>query len=199
MDAQNNDKHYTYSDYCKWDDDKRYELIEGIVYVMSPAPYQAHQMIIGRLFRKISDYLDDKPFHIFMAPFDVRLNADSGDDTVVQPDLMVICDCSKLDGKACVGAPDVVIEVLSKSTARYDRLDKFRLYEKAGVKEYLIVDNDDLTIHAHILENGRYYTQVYGDGDELRMHVLEGCAIILSDVFVTVGDGTKPLKNAVNP
>ena len=190
MDAQNNEKHYTYADYYTWDDDKRYELIDGIVYVMSPAPYQAHQMIIGRLFRIISDFLDDKPFQIFMAPFDVRLNAESGDDTVLQPDLMVICDNSKLDGKACVGAPDIVIEVLSKSTAHRDRLEKFRLYEKAGVKEYLIVDNDNLTIHAHILENSRYYTQVYGDGDKLHMHVLEGCVINLSDVFVTTGDGT---------
>ena len=184
LDAQNKEIRYTYKDYYSWDDDTRSELIGGIAYVMSPAPSQAHQTIVGRLFRKISDFLDNNPCQIFMAPFDVRLNAESSDDTVVQPDLLVICDNSKLDGKACVGAPDMVIEVLSQNTARRDRLDKFRLYEKSGVREYWIVDNDNLTIHVHILENGRYFTKVFGDKDELHLHVLKGCIINLSEVFV---------------
>ena len=184
MDARNEEKRYTYTDYCEWDDDTRYELIDGTVYVMSPAPSQAHQTIVGRLFRIISNYLDNTPYRIFMAPFDVRLNAGSGDDTVVQPDLIIVCDNSKLDGKACVGAPDMAIEVLSQSTARRDRLEKFRLYEKAGVGEYWIVDYKNSIIHVHILENGRYFTQVFGDGDNLPIHSLEGCAINLSDVFM---------------
>ena len=183
MDAQNKETHYTYADYCAWDEEMRYELIDGIVYAMSPSPSQAHQTIVGRLFRKIGDFLDGRSCQIFIAPFDVRLNAESGDDTVVQPDLLVVCDKSKLDGKACVGAPDMVIEVLSQGTARRDRLEKFRLYEKAGVREYWIVDYDDSTIHVHILDNGRYYTQVFGERDNLHIHVLEGCVINLSEVF----------------
>jgi len=183
MDAQRIETHYTYADYCAWDDETRYELIDGVPYAMSPAPTQAHQTIIGRIFNEIFNFLKGKPCQIFLAPFDVRLNAEAGDDTVVQPDLLVVCDKTKLDGKACVGAPDMVIEVLSQSTARHDRLVKFRLYEKVGVREYWIVDHENSIVEVHILENGHYNKQAFGESDDLHVHILEGCTINLADIF----------------
>ena len=114
----------------------------------------------------------------------MRLNgAGSDDDTVVQPDLVVICDRSKIDDKGCNGAPDMVIEILSPSTARHDKLVKFQLYQNAGVREYWIVDPDTKTVQAHVLESGRYFTAAYGDADTAPVYVLDGCTINLTDVF----------------
>ncbi|MDR0310408.1 MAG: Uma2 family endonuclease, partial [Acidobacteriota bacterium] len=120
-----------------------------------------------------------------IAPFDVRLNADTYDDTVVQPDLLVVCDRSKPDGKCCVGVPDMIIEILSPSSGRHDKLVKFHLYQKAGVREYWIVDPETKTVQVCILENGKYVTTMYGDTDTdtVPVHVLDGCVIGLKDVF----------------
>jgi len=113
------DKLYTYDEYATWDDDIRRELIDGIIYAMS-APSIKHQRIVSNLNASFFQYLKDKPCNVFPAPFDVRLNADDKNDTVVQPDLVVICDKSKLDDKkTCKGAPDLVIEITSFSTAKH--------------------------------------------------------------------------------
>jgi Uma2 family endonuclease len=101
----------------------------------------------------------------------------------VQPDISVVCDRSKLDDHGCVGAPDLVIEILSSSTSRYDRVLKFNAYLRAGVREYWIVDPEDKSVSAHILDNGRYLTSVYGDTGHLSVHVLPGCEINLNDIF----------------
>lgn len=180
---QQDDRKYTYADYCTWDDSERWELIEGMPYAMSPAPTPQHQGISGELFGQLRDYLKGKPCKLFAAPFDVRLNADDEDDTVVQPDLVVICDRSKIDDKGCKGAPDIVIEILSPSTARKDRMVKFQQYLKAGVREYWIVDPDTKTVQACILSNGFYITTMYADTDIAPVKVLEGCQINLADVF----------------
>lgn len=114
----------------------------------------------------------------------MRLNADTFDDTVVQPDLVIVCDHSKLEEKGgCKGAPDMVAEILSPATAKYDRLTKFRLYQKSGVREYWIVDPESRTVAAHVLENGKYVAFAYGEEDLAPVHVLEGCEINLADVF----------------
>ena len=105
------------------------------------------------------------------------------DDTVVQPDLVVICDHSKLSGTGCVGAPDMVIEILSPSTARNDRTLKFDIYRRSGVREYWIVDPDTKTVSVHVLKSGEYVTRAYTDADSVAVHVLEGCTINLADVF----------------
>jgi len=174
---------YTYADYCTWDDSERWELIEGIPYAMSPAPSQHHQEISGELHLQLATFLKGKPCKVFHAPFDVRLNVDDEDDTVVQPDLLVVCDHSKLDGKCCRGAPDLVIEILSPSTARHDRMVKMQQYQQAGVREYWIVDPDTKTVQVCILENGRYFVTAYADTDTAPVAVLPGCEINLSDVF----------------
>jgi len=176
-------EHYTYADYCKWDDDERWELINGEAYAMAPAPAWEHQDVSGNLFLQLRQFLDGKPCKVFAAPFDVRLNADSYDDTVVQPDIVVICDRAKLSGTGCVGAPDMVIEILSPSTTRHDTHTKFRLYQEFGVREYWIVNPDAKTLTVHVLENGKYYTSTYTDTDIAPVHVLEGCEIVLEKVF----------------
>ncbi|MDR0310315.1 MAG: Uma2 family endonuclease, partial [Acidobacteriota bacterium] len=115
MEALQKDERYTYADYASWDTEERYELIDGVPYLMSPAPLRKHQSILFELSGQFRNFLKGKPCKAFAAPFDVRLNADTYDDTVVQPDLVVICDKLKLDAKGCVGAPDMVIEILSPS------------------------------------------------------------------------------------
>ena len=173
---------YNYDDYLTWDDDIRYELIDGVPYAMA-APSQAHQEISGEIFRQLSNFLKGKPCKVFHAAFDVRLNAESYDDIVVQPDLLVVCDKSKLDGKSCVGAPDMAIEILSSSNTRHDTVVKFRLYQKAGVKEYWVVDPDKKSVNVYLLENGKYFTVTYSDNDIVPVNVLDGCEINLADVF----------------
>jgi len=174
---------YTYADYCTWDDNERWELIEGIPYAMSPAPSWIHQRVSSRLHGVLFNFLSGKPCEVFHAPFDVRLNADDEDDTVVQPDLVVICDNSKLGGTGCTGTPDMVVEILSPSTARHDRMVKFRLYQQYSVKEYWIVDPDTKIVQACLLSGGLYVVNMYGDTDSAPVHVLPGCEISLKDVF----------------
>ena len=174
---------YTYADYASWDDGNRYELIDGAAYMMS-APIVAHQRISRELLRQIANFLAGKQCEVFNAPFDVCLNArGDSDDTVVQPDLLVICDSSKLDKKRCNGAPDMIIEIVSPSSSKHDRFIKLNKYLKAGVREYWIVDPDDNILNAHVLENGKYVISVHGSEDTVSVHVLEGCEINLPDVF----------------
>ena len=153
-------QHHTYAEYLTWPSDARYELIDGEAYLMAPAPTVTHQRITGELYRVIADALEDRRCEVFIAPFDVRLprgdEADSAIDTVVQPDLTVVCDPDKIDERGCRGAPDWVIEVLSPSTAAHDQVVKLRAYERAGVAECWLVHPTDRTVMAYRLENGRY-------------------------------------------
>ena len=174
--------HFTYTDYVGWDDSVRYELIEGIPYMMT-APTWIHQSVSASLITQIHSFLYGKPCKVFAAPFDVRLNAAENDDTVVQPDLVVVCDRSKLSGSGCLGAPDMVVEILSPSNARYDIFVKFQQYQKAGVKEYWIVDPERRIVTVFVLENGKYVADTYGDTDTVPVFVLEGCQINMQDVF----------------
>ena len=173
---------YTYADYLTWDNDVRQELIDGVIYDMA-TPSRRHQAISFELGRQVGNYLRGKPCRAYAAPFSVRLNADSFDDTVVEPDLVVVCDMSKLDDKGCVGAPDFVVEILSPSTASKDKVLKYRAYLNAGVREYWIVDPDAQTVHAHVLENGKYDVTIYHENDIAPIQVLEGCEIDLTEVF----------------
>ena len=180
-------EYYTYADYATWSDDVRYELIEGTPYLMSPAPSQTHQKLLGRLHLEIGSFLKNHPCEVFLAPFDVRLNANDLDDTVVQPDLMVICDKTKLNGKNCEGAPDMVIEILSPSSARHDRFTKRRLYERYGVQEYWVVSPEERIIEKHVLsKDGRYFGTVFGDEGEAYADTLPGLSINLAELFEEV-------------
>ncbi len=138
------DERFSYADYMKWDDNQRWELIDGQAYCMTPAPARLHQECLGNLYLQFASYLKDKDCKVYLAPFDVRL-PDSPDDsdedtfTVVQPDLVVFCDKSKLDDRGAKGAPDLVVEILSPGTSRRDITVKFDLYQRHGVREYWIL------------------------------------------------------------
>ena len=151
---------FTYADYCRWPDDERWELIEGMAYRMV-TPGLAHQAVVGELFLQIANYLRGKPCRPFIAPFDVRLprgnEADEEVTTVVQPDISVICDPDKLDERGCRGAPDWVIEVLSPSTAAKDQIQKLAAYERAGVREVWLVHPTDHVVIVYTLNaDGSY-------------------------------------------
>lgn len=152
--------HYTYRDYCTWPAEERWELIEGKAYGMTPAPSRLHQDVTGRLYAQILGLLGNHPCEIYIAPFDVRLpqgdEADELTDTVVQPDLAVICDHRKLDAKGCRGAPDWIIEVLSPATAAKDHIEKRALYERHGVKEYWLVHPADRVVMIYRLAQAAY-------------------------------------------
>lgn len=155
------DQHlHTYGEYLTWLDDLRYELIDGRAYAMSPAPSRRHQEIVGELFRQIANVLQGHPCQVYVAPFDVRLprGAQADDDvtTVVQPDIAVFCDRSRLDERGARGAPDWIIEVLSPGTASHDQLLKRDLYERHGVAEYWLVHPGDRLVTVYRLLNGAY-------------------------------------------
>ena len=181
-------KKLTYADYASWDDGNRYELIDGVVHMMS-APTADHQRILAELSRQLGNYLFGKPCEVFFAPFDVCLNGKGDDDdTVVQPDVLVICDAEKLaNGKYCNGAPDLVIEILSPSTSNLDKVKKFNKYQQAGVREYWIVDPVDRNIIVNVLNESKYITYAYDEESTISVHVLDDCDIVLSDVFRNVG------------
>lgn len=180
---------YTFADILAWDEDGRVEIIDGEVIMMAPAPARVHQEISFELCRQLGNYLKGKRCRAYPAPFDVRLFEEDGDrpedvNTVVEPDITVVCDTSKLDERGCKGAPDMVVEILSPSTQRHDRFIKFRLYQRAGVREYWIVDPDSKTVQSFILEDGHYAVKEFGTaGDKMTVNVLEDCVIDLSEVF----------------
>ena len=180
------DELFTYTNYASWDDGERWELIDGVAYAMAPGLSEPHQGVSNGLTWQLNSFLRGKPCKVRSAPFDVRLNADGADDTVVQPDIMVICDTSKITYAGCVGAPDLVIEILSPGSIRHDMHRKFRAYQKAEVKEYWIVNPETKTVQTHILSYGEYITRVYADSDEVPVSVLDGCIIKMQDVFEEV-------------
>lgn len=179
-------KQFTFADCLTWDGEERFELIDGDA-VMLAAPSSVHQWISGGLFGQLYTYLRGKKCRVFAAPFSVRPFEKDGDlpedvRTVVEPDLSVVCDLSKIDSHGCKGAPDLIIEILSPSTARMDRFIKYDLYQRAGVREYWIVDPDTRTVQVYTLEDGRYHAAELFT-DTVRAGVLEECVIDLKEVF----------------
>ncbi len=180
--ALRKEQHYTYADYLQWPDDTRYELIDGEAFLMSPAPLVEHQEVAGELFRQLANQLDGQPCRPYIAPVDVRLprkdEADAAIDTVVQPDVLVVCDPHKIDRRGVRGAPDWLLEVLSPSTAAHDQIAKRRTYERAGVREYWLVHPGDRTLTVYVLENGQYgRPEIYELKDATPIGVLPGVSI----------------------
>jgi len=179
----NRDGYYTYADYLTWDDDQRWELIDGKPYLMS-APNVNHQILSGEIYVQLHSFLRGGKCRVIYAPCDVRLNHDTLNDTVVQPDLMVVCDKEKyFDKKSVDGAPDLVIEILSPSNPNHDRVRKFNKYCEAGVREFWIVDPVAKNVAVNILSDGKYTTRIYGSTDKVPVHVLTGLTIDLVEVF----------------
>ena len=180
-------KRYTYDDYCSWDDDERWELIDGVPYAMA-APAIPHQRTSGRIYVQIGSFLHKKTCEVFHAPTDVRLNADTLDNTVVQPDLLVVCDRSKIDNKGIIGAPDLIIEILSPSSTSHDMIEKFMLYLNVNVREYWIVDPIKGNVIVNILNDGAYVSKAYDKTAVVPVSVLEGLSIDLAEVFFEAGE-----------
>ncbi|MEE4296483.1 MAG: Uma2 family endonuclease [Wenzhouxiangella sp.] len=157
---QRDDQRYTYGDYRTWPEDVRYELIDGTAWLMSPGPGRLHQEIVGEIYFQARQSLAGQLCKAYIAPFDVRLpkgnEADDLIDTVVQPDVLVICDRDKLDDAGLRGAPDWVVEVLSPSTAAHDQTRKLAVYERSGVSEVWLVHPTDRTLSRYRLLDGRY-------------------------------------------
>lgn len=147
--AIKSDRHYTYADYLNFPDDERWEIIDGVAYSMAPAPSSAHQDVSGELHAQVRTQLRGKPCKVFAAPFDVRFEDSEKTDKVVQPDLLVVCDRSKITPRGLIGAPDWIVEILSSSTAGKDQILKRGLYEKHGVREYWLVHPVDRVVTIH--------------------------------------------------
>lgn len=180
---------YTFADVLTWEENERIEIINGEAVMMAP-PSRAHQEISGALFAQLYNFLEGKKCRVYAAPFAVRLFEKDGEaledvDTMVEPDLSVVCDSDKLDNHGCKGAPDLVIEILSPSTRRHDRLVKLGLYQRAGVREYWIVDPEYKSVQVFTLDGSGSLRIIedYGRGDVARVNVLEGCFIDLGKVF----------------
>jgi len=179
---------YTFADVLAWDENERVELIDGEAFMMAP-PSRVHQKVSFEIGRQLGNYLEGKKCEVYLAPFGVRLFEQEDDcpedvDILVEPDVSVVCDPSKLDDAGCKGAPDLVMEILSPTTTRHDRFTKFNLYQRAGVREYWIVDPSDKSVQVFVLEEGHYVAKDFGaTGDRVRVNVLEDCAIDLSRVF----------------
>lgn len=186
-------KRYTYADYLTWQFDEMVELIRGKVFRMSPAPGLSHQRVSGALHIQIGSYLSSKDCQIIAAPFDVRLplpqhrQRPNKIDTVVQPDLCIVCDPAKLDERGCNGAPDWIIEILSPATSQKDLNDKFEIYQFAGVREYWVAHPHEGTLLIYRLdENGRYQLlrqTPFTKGEKAPVFVFPGFEVDLDEVF----------------
>jgi len=172
---------YTYRDYCAWPEEERWEIIDGVAYDMSPAPDLNHQAVSFRLSGFFLNALRGKPCVGFAAPTDVVLS----DRDVVQPDLLVVCDKTKLKDKHVQGAPDLIVEILSPATAKIDRREKHHLYEKFGVKEYVLIDPNAQFAEQYVLgTNSRYGRgEIFDVQQVLPLKSLDGLPIPLWEMF----------------
>jgi Uma2 family endonuclease len=180
---------YSYADYMRFEFEERLELIKGYIFKMSPAPSRIHQKISGRIFNPIYNALNSHTCEVYSAPFDVRLARKNVDDkevfTVVQPDIVVICDQTKLDKRGCIGAPDIVVEILSPGNNKKELINKYEVYEEAGVKEYWIVSPSEKTFFRYILDdNGKFQpTKLLTEGEEVTTTIIPGFKLVLEEVF----------------
>jgi len=185
--AQTEQQSFSYQDYINWPNEERWEIIYGEAFSMSPAPTPVHQEIVGQLFKKLSE-LSNKKCKILMAPVDVLLpRTDEKDEqinTIVQPDLLVVCDQNKIKEKNIKGAPDFIVEVLSPATAKRDEGIKRDLYQASGVKEYWLVHPTDQTINQYSLTDNIYHKpQVYGADDTIYSSCIPDMSLDLAEIF----------------
>ncbi|ARS40766.1 restriction endonuclease [Sphingobacteriaceae bacterium GW460-11-11-14-LB5] len=180
---------YSYANYLNWLFPERVELIKGKIFKMSPAPSRVHQEVAGSIFLNLGVFLKDKPCKVYSAPFDVRFpkksKADKDVFTVLQPDICVVCDKNKLDARGCIGAPDLVVEVLSPGNTKMELLNKYRVYEEFGVKEYWVVSQSDQNILIYTLnDEGKFQpSKIFTLSEKITSSVLQGFELALDDVF----------------
>ena len=178
-------RQYTYADYMTWTFQDRVELLRGWINRMSPAPNRFHQDVQLNLTLALGKFLEGHDCKLYTAPFDVRLPRTAGGETVVQPDLCVICDPAKLTEQGCTGAPDLVIEILSPGNSKREVRDKYALYEESGVREYWLVDPLDRHILRYVLRDGTFVGLAPRTEDDAQIaaEALAGFAVDGVDVF----------------
>ena len=184
-------EHFTFGSYRTWPDGERWELIDGVPTDMSPAPDWPHQSLAITLGATILRYLKGSRCRVLPAPLDVLLpkgnEADDLVDTVVQPDLVILCDQSKLTHHGVRGAPEWVIEILSPSTAGRDQREKRELYERHGVAEYWIVSPTDRLLWAYRLEAGAYgKPAIYDEAMSAAPQAFPDLAVSLAELFADI-------------
>ena len=177
-------RRYTYAEYLLWDNPERCQLIDGEVYMMA-SPSVAHQALQVELLTDFNNWLRGKPCRVFGSPLDVRLfpKKDKSDNTVVQPDLLVVCDSGKLAKGSVNGAPDLIIEISSPSNTHKELFLKFNYYLKAGVREYWVIEPDLKKVNVHLYENGYFKSASYEDNDCISVSILPGLEISLGDLW----------------
>ena len=180
---------YSYEDYLTWPENERWEIIDGFAY-MQATPTTFHQEITGGIFVQFYNYLKGKPCKVYIAPFAVRLPSrkeknPSEISNVLEPDITVVCDKNKVDKKGCFGAPDLVVEVMSPSSAKIDRMIKFNKYEMAGVREYWIVEPDTRMVSVFTLDENQKYGRpnMYNDEDKIKVAIFPDFEVDLKEVF----------------
>lgn len=179
---------FTYADYCAWPEEERWELIDGVPYNMAPAPTRTHQQVVVELLRQIANFLRTrKKCRVYVAPFDIRLprsdEADEQTNTVVQPDILVICQRDREDEKGCRGAPDWIIEVLSPSTATKDHILKRELYARHGVREYWLVHPTDKVLTRYDFRQRSSNAEISAAEGETASVLLPDCVIQWAEVW----------------
>ncbi len=186
----NLNKRYTFADYLTWFDDKRRELIDGFIQLMTPAPLRNHQEVSTEILFNFRKHLKKKKCKVYAAPFDVRLpkNGETENDkiyNVVQPDIVVVCDLQKLDERGCLGAPDLIVEILSKGSSKRDLKDKFFLYESSGVKEYWIAYPNEKSINKFVLNSKNKYELkgMFVEGDKISPSMFKDLHIDITEIF----------------
>ena len=179
--TQPRDRRYTWTDYQTWSDDERWEIIDGVAYNMSPAPSIRHQRVASNFHGVLYRMLAGKSCQLFMAPTDVRLS----ETDVVQPDILVVSDPAKITPSHIEGAPELVVEVLSPSTSAKDLREKKWLYQRSGVREYIVVDPLEFYVQRFLLfGEGRYGApEVFGPEDVIPLVVLDDLTVDLREIL----------------
>jgi len=178
---------YTYADYLEWEGPQRYQLFNGEAFQMA-SPSVTHQGILMELSLQFGSWLRGKPCQVFASPLDVRLfpKEDNSDNTILQPDLLVVCDKNKIVKGSVNGAPDLVIEIISPSNTSRELFLKFQYYLEAGVREYWVIEPEEKKVQVHIYERGRYISAVYKDSARISVSVLPGLEIALDDIWARI-------------
>ncbi|MBP3039612.1 Uma2 family endonuclease [Bacillaceae bacterium Marseille-Q3522] len=181
----------SYEEYLTKEEDVRLEVINGIVYDMSPAPSTRHQIVQRELLTEFNIYLRGKDCSVFGSPLDVCLSDEDDIEKIkewVEPDIFIVCDKNKIKDKRIVGAPDLIIEILSSSTAKLDRVVKYNRYMEAKVREYWIVDPLNEFIDVYVLDGNKYqHKGVFSKEDTIKVSILESLIIDLRNIFVWDG------------
>ncbi|WP_373494410.1 Uma2 family endonuclease [Aquiflexum sp.] len=179
---------YTYADYLTWQMEEMVELIKGKIFRQAAAPRVNHQRVSLKISNELYNFLKGKKCEVFAAPFDVRLPVKSKKhediDTVVQPDICVICDPQKLDELGCVGAPDLIVEILCPGNNKKELQNKYEVYKESGVKEYWVIHPNECTLIINTLINGKYQaSRIFTHGDKVASQAVEGFVLDLEEVF----------------